>query len=63
MNHLRNMEQSQQEEQIPLIPSTIQELEEMLALCCYNRPSLPRQVLGSSASAMFNDAIFALMPP
>lgn len=45
MSHLRNMEQSQQEQQIALIPSTVQELEEMLELCCYNRPKLPRQVL------------------
>ncbi|XP_056886631.1 monoacylglycerol lipase abhd6-A-like [Takifugu flavidus] len=45
INHLRNMEQSQQEQQIPLIPSTIQELEDMLALCCYNRPNLPRQAM------------------
>lgn len=45
MSHLRNMEQSQQEEQIALIPSSIQELEEMLGLCCYKRPRLPRQVL------------------
>lgn len=45
IHRLKNLEQSQQEEQIALIPSTIQELEEMLALCCYNRPRLPRQVL------------------
>lgn len=39
------MEPSQQQERIALIPSTLQELEDMLELCCYNRPRLPRQVL------------------
>lgn len=45
ISQLRNMEQSQQEEQIALIPSTVQQLEEMLVLCCYNWPRLPRQVM------------------
>lgn len=50
MNHLRNMEQSEQEEQqIALIPSSIQELEDMLELCCHKRPSLPHQVPGRAA--------------
>lgn len=44
ISHLRNVEKSQQEESIPLIPSTLQDLEEMLRLCCYNPPKLPRQV-------------------
>lgn len=70
INQLRNMEQSQQEEQIALIPSTIQQLEEMLVLCCYNWPRLPRQVLSrpvfraspvTAASAAFAEAIFALV--
>lgn len=33
------------EESIPLIPSTPQELEDMLKLCCHTPPKLPRQVL------------------
>ncbi|CAG10749.1 unnamed protein product, partial [Tetraodon nigroviridis] len=45
ISRLRNMEPSQQQERIALIPSTLQELEDMLELCCYNRPRLPRQVM------------------
>lgn len=44
LSHLRKVEKSQQEESIPLIPSTLQDVEEMLRLCCYNPPKLPRQV-------------------
>ncbi|KAF1392108.1 hypothetical protein PFLUV_G00049110 [Perca fluviatilis] len=45
ITRLRKMEESEQEEAIPLIPSTIQELEDMLKLCCYTPPNLPRQAL------------------
>ncbi|XP_045884650.1 monoacylglycerol lipase abhd6-A-like [Micropterus dolomieu] len=38
-------ENSRMEESIPLIPSTPQELEDMLKLCCHTPPKLPRQVL------------------
>ncbi|XP_034020953.1 monoacylglycerol lipase abhd6-B-like [Thalassophryne amazonica] len=42
---LRELEGSQQEEVIPLIPSTVEEMEDMLRLCNFNSFSLPRQVL------------------
>ncbi|KAA8593671.1 hypothetical protein FQN60_009787, partial [Etheostoma spectabile] len=44
ITRLRKMENSEQEVSIPLIPSTIQELEDMLKLCCYTPLNLPRQV-------------------
>ncbi|XP_074529312.1 monoacylglycerol lipase abhd6-A-like [Halichoeres trimaculatus] len=45
ISRLRELEKSQREESIPLIPSTPQELEDMLRLCCYTPIKLPRQVL------------------
>lgn len=44
ISRLREMEKTQQEDSIPLIPSTPQELEDMLRLCCYTPLKLPRQV-------------------
>lgn len=63
ISNLRDMEQSQKEEQFALIPSTIQELEEMLQLCCYNQPKLPRQArtrAGFRASAITTVSIHSL---
>lgn len=57
------MEQSQQKEQNALIPSTLQELKEMLVLCCYNQPRLPHQVLSRAdlrASAITAVSIYSL---
>lgn len=45
ISRLREMEKTQQEDSIPLIPSTPQELDDMLRLCCYTPLNLPRQVL------------------
>ncbi|KAM9859089.1 monoacylglycerol lipase abhd6-B-like [Aulostomus maculatus] len=45
IRRLRELEKNQQEESIPLIPSTHQEMEEMLQLCCFTPLNLPRQVL------------------
>ncbi|XP_034388990.1 monoacylglycerol lipase abhd6-A-like [Cyclopterus lumpus] len=45
IRRLRELEKTQQAESIPLIPSTLQELEDMLKLCCYNPLNLPRQVM------------------
>ncbi|CAJ1052016.1 LOW QUALITY PROTEIN: monoacylglycerol lipase abhd6-B-like [Xyrichtys novacula] len=45
ISRLRELEKSQQEGSIPLIPSTPQELEDMLRLCCYTPIKLPKQVL------------------
>lgn len=62
ISNLRDMEQSKQE-QFALIPSSIQELEEMLQLCCYNQPKLPRQVrtpAGFRASATTTVSIHSL---
>ncbi|KAF3856745.1 hypothetical protein F7725_017468 [Dissostichus mawsoni] len=42
---LREMEKTQQQGSIPLIPTTTQELESMLKLCCYTPISLPKQLL------------------
>ncbi|XP_054473796.1 monoacylglycerol lipase abhd6-A-like [Anoplopoma fimbria] len=43
IRRLRAIENTQ--ESIPLIPSTPQELEDMLKLCCYSPLNLPRQVM------------------
>ncbi|KAM9410447.1 monoacylglycerol lipase abhd6-A-like [Pholidichthys leucotaenia] len=45
ISRLKEMENSQQQESIPLIPSTPQELQDMLILCCYSPPKLPQQFL------------------
>ncbi|KAK5911974.1 hypothetical protein CesoFtcFv8_001894 [Champsocephalus esox] len=42
---LREMEKTPQQGSIPLIPTTTQELESMLKLCCYTPISLPKQLL------------------
>ncbi len=44
ISRLKELEKNQQEESIPLIPTTPQELEDMLRLCCYTPLNLPRQV-------------------
>lgn len=65
ISNLKDMEQSQQEEKFALIPSTVQELEEMLRLCCYNQPKLPRQVrprAGFRASAIAAVSVHSLHP-
>ncbi|KAM9362452.1 monoacylglycerol lipase abhd6-A-like [Symphorus nematophorus] len=45
ISRLREMEKSQQDDSNPLIPSTPQELENMLKLCCFSPPKIPRQLL------------------
>ncbi|XP_031587339.1 monoacylglycerol lipase abhd6-A [Oreochromis aureus] len=45
ISRLRELEKGEKDESIPLVPTTIQELEDMLRLCCYTPPKLPRQVL------------------
>ncbi|XP_041671929.1 monoacylglycerol lipase abhd6-B-like [Cheilinus undulatus] len=45
ISRLRELEKSEQEESIPLIPSTTKELEDMLRLCCYSPVNLPKQLL------------------
>lgn len=45
ISRLKELENNQREESIPLIPTTPQELEDMLKLCCYTPLKLPRQVL------------------
>ncbi|XP_029990970.1 LOW QUALITY PROTEIN: monoacylglycerol lipase ABHD6 [Sphaeramia orbicularis] len=45
IRRLRELEQSDQEEPIALIPSTPQEMDAMLRLCCYTPLHLPTQVL------------------
>ncbi|XP_061543124.1 monoacylglycerol lipase abhd6-B-like [Phycodurus eques] len=42
---LRELEKNPEESSIPLIPSSAQELEDMLRLCCHKPPKLPRQML------------------
>lgn len=42
---LREMEKNQEQERIPLIPATPQELEDMLRLCCHTPLNLPKQVM------------------
>lgn len=45
VKRLRELEKSQNIEDIPLIPSTPQEMEDMLKLCCYVRFKIPQQIL------------------
>ena len=44
VRRLRELEKSQQNDSIPLIPSTVQELEDMLSLCCYKPLHFPKLV-------------------
>lgn len=46
ISRLRELEKGEKDESIPLVPTTIQELKDMLRLCCYTPPKLPRQVQG-----------------
>ncbi|XP_069006811.1 monoacylglycerol lipase abhd6-A-like isoform X1 [Embiotoca jacksoni] len=45
ISRLRELEKNPQEESIPLIPTTPQELTDMLRLCCHTPINFPRQVL------------------
>ncbi|XP_015224487.1 PREDICTED: monoacylglycerol lipase abhd6-B-like [Cyprinodon variegatus] len=45
ISRLREMEKTNKQESIPLIPSTLHELDTMMKLCCHNPPNLPRQIL------------------
>ncbi|GLD73774.1 monoacylglycerol lipase ABHD6, partial [Lates japonicus] len=45
ISHLREMEKSQKEESIPLIPTTPQEMKNMLKHYCHSPPNLPRPVM------------------
>ncbi|XP_029007376.1 monoacylglycerol lipase abhd6-A-like [Betta splendens] len=45
VSRLKELEKTQQEDSIPLIPSSLPQLEDMLRLCCHNPLNLPRQVL------------------
>ncbi|MEQ2162401.1 hypothetical protein GOODEAATRI_019376 [Goodea atripinnis] len=48
ISRLKKLEENnEQKESIPLIPSTLKELDAMLKLCCHNPPNLPRQVQDS----------------
>ncbi|XP_024126581.1 monoacylglycerol lipase abhd6-A [Oryzias melastigma] len=60
ITRLRELEQSaNQEESIPLIPTTPQELEDMLKLCCHIPPRLPRLVLrGLLANRLRNNDFY-----
>lgn len=44
VRRLKELNESGQEDSIALIPTTQEELESMLKLCCYTPPNLPRQV-------------------
>ncbi|XP_042365817.1 monoacylglycerol lipase abhd6-B-like [Plectropomus leopardus] len=59
ISRLREMEKTQQEDSIPLIPSTPQELEDMLKLCCFTPLNLPKQVLrGLLANRLPNNGFY-----
>ncbi|XP_041837125.1 monoacylglycerol lipase abhd6-A-like [Melanotaenia boesemani] len=60
ISRLRELENGRmQDESIPLIPRTPQELDDMLRLCCYNPPKLPRQVLrGLLANRIPNNGFY-----
>lgn len=45
ITYLRELEKTQDNASIPLIPTTHEELEAMLKLCCHTPLNLPRQVL------------------
>ncbi len=44
VQRLRELEKTQNRDEIPLIPSTPEEMEEMLKLCSYVRFKIPKQV-------------------
>ncbi|XP_035518235.1 monoacylglycerol lipase abhd6-A-like [Morone saxatilis] len=59
ISHLRELEKTEMKDSIPLIPTTHQELEDMLKLCCYTPLNLPRQVLrGLLANRMPNNGFY-----
>ncbi|XP_017284746.1 monoacylglycerol lipase abhd6-A isoform X2 [Kryptolebias marmoratus] len=60
ISRLRELEKNmEQEESIPLIPRTLQELDDMLNLCCHTPPNLPRQVLrGLLANRIPNNGFY-----
>lgn len=45
VQRLRELEKTQNRDEIPLIPSTPEEMEEMLKLCSYVRFKIPKQIL------------------
>ncbi|KAM9701286.1 LOW QUALITY PROTEIN: monoacylglycerol lipase abhd6-A-like [Menidia menidia] len=45
ITRLRELDQGSGQQDIPLIPSSLSQLEEMLSLCCHTPPRLPKQVL------------------
>lgn len=45
VQRLRELEKSQDSDEIPLIPSTPEEMEEMLRLCSFVRFKIPKQIL------------------
>lgn len=47
MRHLRDLEKSKDVRSIPLIPSTPEEMEDMLRLCSFVRFKIPHQVSSS----------------
>lgn len=44
INRLRELEKGEKDDSIPLIPTTLQELDDMLRLCCHTPLNLPQQV-------------------
>ncbi|XP_010755235.2 monoacylglycerol lipase abhd6-A [Larimichthys crocea] len=59
ISRLKKLENSPQEESIPLIPTTLQELEDMLSLCLCNSLSFPRPVLrGLLANRLPNNGFY-----
>uniref|UniRef100_A0A8P4KHD5 acylglycerol lipase n=1 Tax=Dicentrarchus labrax TaxID=13489 RepID=A0A8P4KHD5_DICLA len=59
ISRLRELEKTEMKDSIPLIPTTHQELEDMLKLCCYTPLNLPQQVLrGLLANRMPNNGFY-----
>lgn len=60
ISRLRELEKTDEaNESVPLIPSTLQDLDIMLKLCCHNPPNLPRQVLrGLLANRISNNDFY-----
>ncbi|TNN38314.1 Monoacylglycerol lipase abhd6-A [Liparis tanakae] len=63
IRRLRELEKTREAESIPLIPSTPQELEDMLKLCCHNPLNLPRQIVGEKSRHSLQENLHLITTP
>ncbi|XP_063797617.1 monoacylglycerol lipase ABHD6 [Pseudophryne corroboree] len=57
LKHLKDLEESGDDQKIPLIPSTAEEMEQMLKLCSYVRFKIPQQMAATAVRTNDNEDI------